>query len=119
MAARRGIYGQPADLVPEHVSLVHLTSQVLTTFNNAAKAAGIKQHAVLRRICCTTVEQAQVLTQLTSTRNPRVTRSVNVSELQFDDNEPNPYAYETNVHEFPHDLTRPSMTLWEIIRSTS
>jgi hypothetical protein len=40
----------------------------------------------------------------TSSRNPRVTRSVNVSELQFDDNEPNPNAYETHVHDITHDI---------------
>jgi hypothetical protein len=64
---------------------------------------GIKPHTFAEYVA-RLVEQAQVWTQLTSTRTPRVTRGVNVSELQFDDNEPNPYAYRTNVHEFPHDF---------------
>jgi hypothetical protein len=88
------------------------TFQVLTVFNNAAKAAGnIKYHANLLNMLHDSLNRLVLDSANTSTRNPRVTRSVNVSELQFDDNEPNSSAYETHVHDIAMTLTRRSMTL--------
>jgi hypothetical protein len=97
MAEGRRIYGQATDLVLN--TCFSNTPNLSSSYRvqQCSQGSGYQNHANLSEYVARLVEQAQVLTANTSSRNPRVTRSVNVSELQFDDNEPNPNAYETHA----------------------
>ena len=83
------------------VSGVPNLSQVLTLHNTAAHAAGVTKTYSFDEYCAALLDQAQVYDSAqTSSRNPRVQRSVNAHDIQFDhDPSDHSHHYETHTHD--------------------